>query len=110
MERPTFHQNNGSLFNVTMGSYDEAEICKMVGPFLLQYLPQVVGKNNIGLYRDDGLTILNNASGPSSERMRKGLIKLFQDHGLKVTTECNLVQTEYLDVTFNLKLIKLTFP
>ena len=62
-----------------------------------------MGVKNIGLYRDDGLAIRENASGPTSERIKKKTIKLFHQHGLKITTETNLVQTNFLDVTLNLK-------
>ena len=96
-------KNNGSLFDVMMDSYGGAEICEIVGLFLLHHLSQLIGKNSIGLCRDNGLASLDNASGPSSERMRKRLITLFQDQGLKVTTKCNFVQTDFLDITFNLK-------
>ena len=81
----------------------EPEICQLVGLFLLNNLTQLVGSNNIDLYRDDGLAILENASGPSSERIKKRIIKLFQHHGLKITAETNLVQTNFLDVTLDLK-------
>ena len=45
--------NFNSLFDVTMGSYDEAEICELVDLFILNNLGQKIGKENIGLYRDD---------------------------------------------------------
>ena len=86
-----------------MGCFDGAEICELVGLFLLNNLTQLIGSNNIGLYRDDGLAILENASGPSSERIKKRIIKLFQHHGLKITAETNLVQTNFLDVTLDLR-------
>ena len=86
-----------------MGSFDGAKICELVGLFLLNNLTQLVGSNNIGLYRDDGLAILENASGPSSKRIKKRIIKLFQHHGLKIIAEINLVQTNFLDVTFDLR-------
>ena len=44
-----------SDFDVTMGSWDGAETCDLVGLFLLSEL-QIVGIN-MGLYRDDGLGI-----------------------------------------------------
>ena len=51
--------NNQSLFDVTiMGSYDGAEICELVGLFLLNKLAQRFGGDNVGLYRDDGLLLL----------------------------------------------------
>ena len=47
-----------SLFDVTTGSFDGAEICEFVGLFILNHLGQKFGTKNIGLYRDDGLEIL----------------------------------------------------
>ena len=71
-------KKNGSLFDVAMSSFDEAKIRKLVCLFFLNNLTQLVGSSNIGLYRDDGLAILENASGPSSEHIKKQIIKLFQ--------------------------------
>ena len=85
-----------------MGSFDGAEICELVGLFLLNNLTQLIGSNNIGLYKDDGLAILENATGSTSERVKKWIKNLFQQHGLRITAETNLVQTNFLDVTFNL--------
>ena len=73
-------KKSGSLVNVTMGSLAGAEVSEMVGLFLLHQLTKLVGKSSIGLYRDDGLAILD-ASGPDLERQRKKIIKLFQSHG-----------------------------
>ena len=41
-----------------MGSYDGAEICELVGLFILNNLAERFGKESVGLYRDDGLLIL----------------------------------------------------
>ena len=84
-----------------MGSFDGAEVCEMVGLFLLHQLAKLVGKSDIGLYRDDGLAILD-ASGPDLERLKKKIIKLFQSHGSKIILSTNLVQTDFLDVTLDL--------
>jgi hypothetical protein len=46
------------MFDVTMGSYDGAEICELVGLFILSKLEAKFGKNQVGLYRDYGLAIL----------------------------------------------------
>ena len=54
------------------------------------------------VFRDDGLAILENASGATSECIKKKIIKVFHQLGLKITTETNLVQTNFLYVTFNL--------
>ena len=37
---------------------------------------------NIGLYRDDGLALLKNVSGPASEIIQKHLQYLFKQKGL----------------------------
>ena len=50
------------LFDVTMGAYDGAEVCELVGTFLLDKISEKYEKNNIGLYRDDGLSVFKNLS------------------------------------------------
>ena len=97
---------NGSFFDITMGSYDGADICKLIGLFILHQLSQLVGAMNISLYRDNGLAILENTSGPTSEHIKKKIIQLFHQHSLNVTAKTNLVLTNFLNVTFNLKLGK----
>ena len=42
-------------FDVTMGSFDGAEKCEIVGLYLLGKLSNLLSKENVGLYRDDGL-------------------------------------------------------
>ena len=37
------------MFDVTMGSYDRAETCELVGTYLLSLLPDKL-KHNTGLY------------------------------------------------------------
>ena len=55
---PWVKKNSRSNFDVTMGSYDGVETCELVGCYLLAQLKQIPGIE-IGLYRDDGLAILN---------------------------------------------------
>ena len=51
-----------------MDSYDGAEICELVGLYILHKLGVKYGKERIGLYRDDGLACFENTSGPEAER------------------------------------------
>ena len=44
--------------NVTMGSFNGAEIRELVGLYLLHHLSGIPGKEAVGLYRVDGLAIL----------------------------------------------------
>ena len=49
-----------NCFDVTMVSYDCAEVYKLVGTFILSKLRNIIGEKNTGLYRDDGLGVLRN--------------------------------------------------
>ena len=95
--------NNQSLFDVTMGSYDGAEICELVGLFILNKLAIKFGKDNIGLYRDDGLILLSGTGKRSADNARKLLHCIFHQIGLKITAEVNNQIVNYLDVTLNLQ-------
>ena len=44
----------------------------------------------------------NRFEGPGVERIRKNISKTFQQHGLQVTTEANMIETDFLDITLNL--------
>ena len=61
-----------------------------------------MAKNYIGVYGDDGLAVIPYANGQKIEWARKDIIMIFKDNGLKITAECNLSITDFLDVTFDL--------
>ena len=90
------------LFDVTMGCFDGAEICELVGTFALATLSKELTAGDIGLYRDDGLGVLWDASGHEADRIRKDIIKIFADLGLKIIIQTNLKVAHFLDVTLNL--------
>ena len=98
----TWTKKSGSRFDVTMGSFEGAEVCELVGLFILHQIFQVITSIAIGLHRDDGLAILQNASRPGAERIKNNILKTFQQHGLQVTAEANLIETDFLDITLNL--------
>ena len=64
-----------------MGSYDGAEVCQLVGLYLLNLLTNEFGKGNIGLYRDDGLSCFQNISDPNSEKIKKKMCKILKEMG-----------------------------
>ena len=67
------------MFDVTMaGSFDGAETCELVRLFLLNKIIGFIPIEKVGLYRDEGLIILENPDGPSTERIRKTLHAVFQ--------------------------------
>ena len=88
-------------FDVTMGSYDGAEICQLVGHYMMWLLSSIIPKNDMGLYRDDGLAVVY-GGGPAVDRLRKAISKLFKEKGLDMTIEANLKITEFLDVILDL--------
>ena len=53
-------KKNSPQFDVAMGSFDGAEVCELVGLYMLHHLSFVIGdKIVIGLYRNDGLAVGN---------------------------------------------------
>ena len=65
-------KNSGdNSFDVTMGSFDGAEICELVGLYILHLLGDQLGVDNVDLYRDDGLARFHGMDGPTSDRVRK---------------------------------------
>ena len=69
-EREAWSKKSYDRFDVTMGSYDGAEVCELVGLYLLHHLSGILGKEAVGLYHDDGLAILRNTPGPNAERLK----------------------------------------
>ena len=67
-----------------MGAYDGAEVCELVGTYMLNVLSRKYNKNDFGLYRDDGLAVLKNKSGLQSEQVKKNIQKIFKEHGSDV--------------------------
>ena len=53
----TWTKRNGGKFDVTKGGFHWAEICELIGLFLLSQFEDVIPISSIGLYRDDGLAV-----------------------------------------------------
>ena len=77
-ESPLFDENNpwtkkdtkGTL-DVTIWNYDGAEVCELVGAYILNTLAKKYDKAQIGIYWDDGLAILKDVTGSQAERIKK---------------------------------------
>ena len=94
--------NQRTCFDVTIGSNDRAEICELTGIYILSQLSNLLPQEDIGLYQDDGPMLLQNTNGQLTDKIRKNVIKLFKEIGLKIEIETNLKIVNFLDVTFNL--------
>ena len=113
-DRELFHQTKDSLlydrgtvwvkkgeqsFDVTMGSWDGAETCDIVGLFLLSQLKHLPVK--LGLYRDDALGV-STLKAKENEALKKQISDTFKANGLSITIEVNKKVVSFLNVTFNL--------
>ena len=67
----TWIKKQGSLFDVSMGAYDGAKVCEFVGTYMLILLSKKYSKNDFGLHRDDGFTVLKKKSGQQSEQVKR---------------------------------------
>ena len=83
----------------SMGSFDGAETCELVGCYLLSQLTQI-SDLNIGLHRDDGLAVLNQTP-KKIEKAKKEICRIFANN-LRITVEANKKTVSFLDVTLDL--------
>ena len=85
-----------------MGSYEGAEICELLGIYILARLTTTIKKSNYGLYKKDGLVILHNVNGQQIDCTCKNIIKIFKDIVFSIEIETNSKVGDFLDITFNL--------
>ena len=78
------------LFDITMGNFDRATACKFLELMMLSKRSNLSQKENIFLYRDDGLAIVNNGTAR-----------------ITITINTNLAKTDFLDVRFNIAIATL---
>ena len=90
------------MFDVTMGSNDGAEVCELVGLYILNKLTARFGKENAGLYRDEGLILLRNVTGRLAEKAKKELTRIFSTFNLTITATANMKIVNFLDITLDL--------
>ena len=69
---------------------------------MLNELSKKFGKDNIGLYRDDGLSVFKNNNGHQNDKVRKEMTDLFRQNHPNLEIKCNLKIVDYLNITFDL--------
>ena len=82
-------------FDNTMVSFDGAEICEIVGLYLLSMIKTL--HMDTGLYRDDGLSITR-CGDRESDILRKKLESLFKEKGLSITVQYTSINTDALSI------------
>ena len=88
-------------FDVTMSSFDGAEMREFVGLYIQSNLENILPKINFGLYWDDGLIHLRNLTGHQMDKKRKTIIKIFKDIGFSIDIQTNIKEVDILDVILN---------
>ena len=68
-------KSTAESFEETMGSYDGAEVCELMGLFILSKLDNTLNKEDSGLYRDNGLIILRKTNGKQADTIGLNIIK-----------------------------------
>ena len=61
-----------------MDSYDRAEICELIGTYLVNQINNFISKESIGLIRDDELLIFKDMSFLEVEKKKVDLIRTFK--------------------------------
>ena len=97
-------QKSTGEFDVTMGAPDGAEVCELVGIFVLNEVSKAFPRMDFGLYRDDGLAVHGRIPKRELEITQQRIKDLFQTHGLEVIFEKthNTKAVNFLDVTLDL--------
>ena len=70
---PWKKRNTNTTFDVTMESYDGAETYELVGTYILSQPKEIPYEMEIGLYRDDGLAVLNQTPQKIEKRKKRNL-------------------------------------
>ena len=89
-------------FTMTMGSYNEAEICELISIFMLSLNAIKYNPNSIRVYRDDELVHRVNRVTHNLKKLNRFKKKTFKNKGLDIIMKRNLKTVNYLDVTLNL--------
>ena len=80
-----------------MGSYNGAEICELVGLYLISQMQDL--NINMGLYRRVGHIKANPKE--KSKWRRKSCVKDLRENELSITVEANKTVVDFLDITLN---------
>lgn len=88
-------------FDVTLSSFDGADICEPVDVYILKVFGEKYGKERVGLYRDDILVSFETVSGRQAKKINKEVIKIFKEEfNANITSETKLKIINFLYITF----------
>ena len=96
-------KDTDTTFDLLMGSYDGAELCEFIAICTQSFLTNILSKDNMGLYRDDGLFSLRKIKKQQTNRISKKIISIFKNINFKIEIVTNIIELDFLDITFNLR-------
>ena len=100
-EKATWMKKKSSLFDVTMGAYDESEVCELVGTYMLSLISEKYDKKDFELYHDDGLGVVRNKCGRETAKIKKNIQQIFKEDKLYIVIQCKMKIVDYFNVSLS---------
>ena len=96
------NNNSSKLFDMTMGGKHGAEICELVGLYILDGAKSKIKEIKVGIYRDDRLIAIDkNTSGSDIIKIKKKMHEYANEIGNKIELENPAYEINYLDLNLN---------
>ena len=90
-------------FDVAQGGYDSAEVCDLVGLFLLSELEKLGLKASMGKFRDDGLALSYATPRQNEKVYKKKICEVYNKYNLEITVSTNKKVAQFLDAEFDIE-------
>ena len=101
--KPWAKKSGNEEFDVLMGYFDGAELCEIIGIYILMKLQSVLLKDSEGSIEMMDYELQKNYQGLKWKRNRKQIIENSKRLGLSITIKMNLNVADFLDIQFKLK-------
>ena len=85
-----------------MGSYHGADVCDLVGLFILNEITPIICPLNIGLYSEEGLGAIIQSSGTIMERTKKRIIEKTSQIRFDIVIDIQNTTSNFLGIALNL--------
>ena len=100
-EKDAWIKKQSSLFDVTMGAYDDSEVWELVGIYMLSLIPEKYNKKDFELYRDDELGVVRNKRGQETAKIKKNIRQIFKENKFYIVIQCKMKIVNYFDVSLS---------
>ena len=81
-----------------------SEVCELVEFYLINKLTPLVGTKDVELYWNDDSAVIYQANSPKMNKTKKEITALFKSERLSIIINKNVIETDILDVSFNLEI------